>query len=462
MNRKEEYRNLLEELESTPTELDYTLTRAQAKLKNSRKHQLWRGCLRGLTGFCLIFVLLVNCSTTFAYTCGRIPIIKALAQFVAFSPSLSAAVDNQYVQPMALEVTQEDITARVEYVIVDQKQLNIFYSLDSKLYTALQATPSIRKEGGEPLEGYGLSSGESNVCNDALRHITVDFIEEDMPSSMELHLEIDDVGSFIKTEVIQEEPVQEKEKSDSTKVTEISFLLEFDPYYTAQGETITLNQAFEIDGQILELTTVDIYPTHIRINLDDQAENTAWLQSLTFYLTNEKGKRYEAISNGITATGDQDSPMMVSHRLESSFFSDAQSLILHITDVTWLNKNMEKVKVDLKNKTAEAMPEGVVFERADRKGEDWLLTFSAKKLKGNAGYQLWNQTYYDEHNHVYHYNSWSTHTRFYDEETDERIEKPDTFEVAFALENYPYDTVYLSPAYSCRVHLEEPITLKIK
>ena len=53
-----------------------------------------------------------------------------LAQAVAWSPSLSAAVENDYVQPIGQSQTVNGVTATVEYVIVDRKQLSIFYTLD--------------------------------------------------------------------------------------------------------------------------------------------------------------------------------------------------------------------------------------------------------------------------------------------------------------------------------------------
>lgn len=106
--------------------------------------------------FLMLFTMLVNCVPVFAYTCGNLPGLKALVKLVAFSPSLSSAVENKYVQPIEQEQTLNDITARIEYVIVDQKQLNVVYSLDSEIYTAMDATPSIAAINGSKFEGYGI------------------------------------------------------------------------------------------------------------------------------------------------------------------------------------------------------------------------------------------------------------------------------------------------------------------
>ena len=82
-------------------------------------------------------MLLVNLSTPFARACGRIPLLADLAKAVSWSPSLSAAVENDYVQPLRLSQSQNGITARVEYLIVDRKQVDVFFSIRSDDYAHL-------------------------------------------------------------------------------------------------------------------------------------------------------------------------------------------------------------------------------------------------------------------------------------------------------------------------------------
>ena len=111
MNRKEEYLALRRELDEAPPALADTLTRARARLR-ARRRRFVALPAGGLAAAALLFVVLVNTSTSFAYACGQIPGLKSLAQFVALSPSLSAAVENAYVQPVEHEKTQDGITAR--------------------------------------------------------------------------------------------------------------------------------------------------------------------------------------------------------------------------------------------------------------------------------------------------------------------------------------------------------------
>ena len=88
MKRFEEYEALMAELENcAPVELEDTLVRAQKK--KMRREKIYR------------------------------PFIGV------------AAVKNDYVQPMNLVQMDGEISVKVEYLIVDQKQVNVFYRLYS-------------------------------------------------------------------------------------------------------------------------------------------------------------------------------------------------------------------------------------------------------------------------------------------------------------------------------------------
>ena len=131
MNRNAEYEALLAELAATPPELDTTVDRAlERRRAERRKRRRLFGIPAGSLAACFAaFVLLVNLFPTFAYACGGVPVLRELAKAVAWSPSLSAAVENQYVQPIEQSQTVNGITATIQYVIVDQKQVNIFFTL---------------------------------------------------------------------------------------------------------------------------------------------------------------------------------------------------------------------------------------------------------------------------------------------------------------------------------------------
>ena len=104
------------------------------------------------------------------YACGGVPLLRELAKAVSFSPSLSAAVENEYVQPIGLSQTKNGITATMEYVIVDQKQVNIFYTLKGEGYETLSAEfPAFIPEQKCGVIGGGMLPKLGN-CTSAIRN----------------------------------------------------------------------------------------------------------------------------------------------------------------------------------------------------------------------------------------------------------------------------------------------------
>lgn len=460
MDRANEYRLLLEDLEQTPPALADTTRRALLRVKRQRAV---KSALASICAVLVAFVVLVNTFPSFAYACGRVPLLRDLAQAVTLSPSLSAAVENQYVQPIEQAQSAGEVTVQVEYVIVDQKQVNIFYTLNSPRCQALTANASIAGLAGENLEGYSITSGDWGLANGELQHCTVDFVDGVVPPGLRLTLAVQDHGSWEEASIAAPERAAEEQESEEPAIlAELGFDLTFDPAYTAQGEIITLNQPLALDGQCLTVTTAEIYPTHIRVNFSDASENTAWLEKLSFYLENEKGQRFEAVGNGITATGSPDSPMMTSHRLESSYFSDSQHLTMHITQVTWLDKDMERVRLDLTQTQAERLPQGVTFREAKRLANGWELTFWAKRYQEHHSYQLWNSHYYDESGGVHEINSWSSGGTPWSEEEGKIVEDEGYFVTTIPLPGYTEEAVYLCPSFSRIVDIEPDVSIVIK
>lgn len=459
MNRKEEYQQMLQTLEGTPPQLSDAAARAKTRLqRRKRVRHLVAAPLTSAAAVALAFIMLVNVSMPFAMACGRLPFLRELAAAVAYSPSLSAAVKNEYVQPMELEQTEHEITMRIEYLIVDQKQLNIFYTLSSPIYTAMDASPEIALLDGTAMESYSISSG-GMYENDDLRCFSLDLVQGDMPEGIRLVARVHDNGAHVSQEPVRAE---EEEYAAPRAISEFTFELRFDPNFTSKGEIITLNEDFILDGMHLRVTTIEIYPSHIRLNLQDDASNTAWLKSLTYYVENEKGEMFGSISNGITATGSTDSPFMASHRLESSFFSQSRSLTLHITDAEWLSKDMEQIEVDLLAQTASSLPQGVALVSTNCVNGTWELVFSGKEQREHASYQLFSHSYYGEQGEEYFFNASSSGTSYYDPEQMEYREEAGYFYERFWLKDYPYDTVRLTPIFSHRAHLEASVVIHVK
>lgn len=457
MNRNEEYRVLLAELEPVPERLKDTAQRALTRKKTSQKRR--RAFLvpaAGLAACFTVFVLLVNLSVPFASACGRVPWLRELAKAVAFSPSLSAAVENEYVQPIGETKTEGGITVTVEYVIVDRKQLNIFYTAqfpeEQRLYVNYDYDM-------DDLHSWAGSSGSAQLTSGELTRISLDFVESDVPASLGVNFQFYDEVAMWAAE-LNDSSVEMPKWRDPDYLVEIPFHLEFDPYYTAQGEIIPVDTSFTMDGQRFTLTEVELYPTHMRVDLKADDGNTAWLKGLDLYLENEHGQRFER-RGGITATGSGEGEGMGSFWLDSSFFSQGKHLTLHITRAQWKDKDAPRVRLDLAAGTAENLPQGVRLLRAERLGAGWRVEF-LKMEDGALGNLMSYGGFWDEAGN--HYDIWESGSTigYHDPETNEWVESETISAEDFVLRGLPSDVVYLEPSYNRTTDFDIPVAIPIK
>ena len=345
MNRNEEYLSLMKELEeNTP---DLTRSVRKAKSRRSRVAFVYRP-LAGLAACFVLFVLLVNFSAPIAQACANIPFLRELANAVTFSQSLSDAVENDYIQQMDLAQENNGITAKVEYVIMDSKQVNIFYRLESEEHTYMYTNPKVLNKEGIDEEPCSWTTPINDVPNDQLRLITLDYNQEEVPDALQLMLYV-----YGKPDAIT---------GKENRLTEFTFLLEFDPNLIAEMKVYPVNKIVNLDGQSITVTEIQVYPTHLRMVVAEAPENTSWLQMLDFCIETEDG-RFNSIQRGVTATINEDG--LTAYRTDSIYFYEAKQIQVLITGARWLRKDMERIRIDLVNETADALPEGVTLVPSD-------------------------------------------------------------------------------------------------
>lgn len=477
MNRMEEYKDLLNELEyltetvdtseevvdrAVDRRLEGTLERAVARRK--RKNLVFKPLIGFAASFAL-FVILVNFSTTVADACSQVPLLKELAEAVTFSPSLEDAVDNEYAQPMNIFDQDGDVSGKVEFLIVDQKQVNIFFRLYSDKYEELTIEPDLDGLNGEEIGSYSCGMNSFDVPNGELWSVTVDFVDDDVPDGMKFKIAINDLGHLfdenhdMTEEEIEEEMFHPEGTSEEGVVAHLEFDLKFDPEFTAKGEKIEVNQIIELEGQKISIDAVEIYPTHMRINISDREENTAWLNRLDFYVVTEKQEKFEPVEVGITSTGSTDTNTMTSYRADSTYFHEAKELKLVITGAEWLNKDMEKVYVNLRTEETGDMPEGVELYSAEEKKSGWLIRFKVKHREEDHYHSIMTTNYCDKDGKEYSFNSIAT--RLEEEEWSDS-ENKEYYLSEIRLADYHQDEVWLKPVYSHEWKAEKNVIVNVK
>lgn len=446
MNRSVEFVAMLAEINQPSQELADTLNRAYKK-KRKRTRKLIICPLCGMATCFAAFILLVNLSAPVANACSQIPILRELAESVTFSRSLTNAVENDYVQTINLQQTQNDITATIEYLIVDQKQVNIFYRLTSEKYVGefekLVAEPVISCD-DKNVAFYVYNHSFGSMDNGELQSITVDFTQGNVPDQLQCTLK---VYCFY----------EHAAHSNPTYLAEMKFDLEFEPQFTAIGKLYPVNETVVLGDHKITVKNIEVYPTHLRVDVAESKDNTAWLKNLDFYIETEEGLKFEPVSSGVIATGSADSPSMVSYRADSTYFYEAEHLKLVITGAKWQRKDMETTYLNLITGEHGELPEGVEFDHIKKQGDDWSITI--RDIPGEDGemHRAFSDLYLDSAGNRYTVNKF--HLAIGKLNKDGSVQCYYTYVI---LRNYPYDEVWLTPLLSNIWTAEKPVEILIQ
>lgn len=457
MDRMEEYRLLQAELEKTsPPALKYTVQRAKTRRRHRRLSRWIAAPAGSAAAMFAVFVLLVNLVTPFALACSNIPILKELTAAVAFSPSLKAAVEHAFVQYLGQSQTVGGVTMKVEYLIVDQKQINVFFSLHSTLYPELNGTGDVRLVDGHSAP-VSLSFPQSPSGSEELRSIRIDFQEANVPDTLILDYKVWPADADTSAASPEDSGMWDDPPPDPDAVASFSFKLHFDPTFTSQGKKIALDQSFTLDGQQLRVIGLEIYPTHVRVDIEEAPSNTALLQSLNCWLEDDKGVRYDR-PQGLIAHSAGGSPKVTSYRFESSYFEDAQHLTLHIEGAVWREREEHWVTVDLTTGQTDPLPTGISLLRVEEEDGIPTLTFRAQSFGEDMSFRQIIGTTYRAPDGSEGYINMMSHSIAMGS-NGEPIDG--FFEESIPLKDYPWDEVELEILNDYTMVLNTPIVLSL-
>lgn len=462
MNRMEEYEDLMKELEQSVPQLEQTLDRAKRKVK--RRNRIIRPLVSLAASF-VAFVGLVNYCTPVATAFYQIPIIREMAEAVTFSSSLSNAVNHDYMQTISLTQTNGAVTATIEYVIVDQHQLNVFFRLNSDTYPHIQGFPTAKPADDEPffcnyfIQNWG-------IPNDELQYVTLDFGQDDIPDSLYLELDIVDADRTSRDDLVALAMHNPKTPAEEGAIPEdvlpkhveyvahFEFLLKFNPNFTANNAKVySIDKTITINGNELTFTTMEVYPTHLNVNVTESPDNAEWLDGLDFYVLADDGMKYEPPIPGLQATGLRDSVNMtstMSFRAESPYFSDSQKFEIVIKAAEWTNKDTEEIYVNLRTQEAEKIPDKLTFLAATEETDGWKLEF---RRWSTHYYFPRAVTFYDEEGTAYEVTNRKDDDIGYNRSHFCKIQAPD---------GHTFEGVLISIDHRYELPVEEPITLRVK
>lgn len=425
MNRTAEWHALLAEQPPVPPRLEHTVQRARARHQSRRRRHTALVPLGGVLALALCFIVVVNSSMVAAHTIGQ-TFLGPLARAVAFSPSLKAAVDNAYVQPVGQSQTGGGVTMAIEYLIVDSRQVNIFYTV-SGAQARYRCDLTTRLEAAATHQSYSYQKGE-------LEQLSIDFMGGQTPGSLSLSFDVFAVSAQPEPQSIHEAHSPEPE----ALAARFDFDLTFDPYFTAQGAVREVNQWVELSGQRFLVGQVAVYPTQVAVTITPDPENTAQLVELEMVLHAPSGQLMGNRQNGMTASGDPSGPH--TYYMETSFFEGGAPTAITFTHAIWLDADTPPVTVDLPSATAENLPPWLSLSECQRQNGAWRMAFrveapvSEPDGQGVALFSPFSQDFYDSTGKLHRQNSWSSST----------VNPGDqAFEIKFTLRDFPGDTLTL-------------------
>ena len=432
MNRNEEFFELLTDLEKNAPDLSASVRKA--KDRRSRSVFLYRP-LAGVAACLALFVLLVNVSAPVAKACANVPILKQLVEVATFSRSLSDAVENDYVQPSDMVQEKDGITAKIEYFIVDEKQVNIFYRLESEEYKAMYVQAGLLDKDGVQ-EACLVRTPINDVPNEELRLITIDYYDNTVPDSVQLE--------------ILAYQLQGDYQENAQPLAEFVFQLEFNAENMAKAIVYPVNKTVALDGQRITITDIEVYPTHLRVNTVGAAENTALLEGLDFFIETEKG-RFETGAGGIIATGTKEGHY--SFRADSFYFYEAKQIKLIITGARWLSKDMEQVKIDLKTGKTTSLPEGVSFVPMGAENATSPVMFHIRWDWDDSQHMMLSMVYEDAEGELCEASVGARNCREHE---------GNCWYEWLELKDYPYDNIRICLTYTHGWKAAEPIVVNVQ
>lgn len=407
VDRGQEWQAFLDEASVEPEGLDTVEEKLEKRMRQGKRKK--RAFYSSFTtaAAAILLILLVNTNAAFAHTFSTIPVIGQLIEYIKFDKSLSQAIENEYVQEVALTAWDGDKQLGLPYVLADEKNLVLFFQLpeDYELAANEWAQISLKemRDGstGDKVEGFSYSisslSQEGKEQNHGFMMMRFNFAEGKLPKSIvfDVVLEIEILPNEERAVPVGEFEEDERERN-MKEVGRFTFEVNFEEF--AKPIVYDFHKSFSIRGQSITLEEMKIYPTGTEVTFDFADENTAWVKGLDLAVE-EKGEITLKGSDGISAMYDVDYGGMRVF-IESDYFAKPKEQQLLIRGLRLLDKDKQFITVDMENKTITPAIEGMELKEVI-KGKGKANLIFATKVTEDETFGAFNFEYKDEDGNAY-------------------------------------------------------------
>jgi hypothetical protein len=379
-----------------PTEIDLHIQLGIRRAKQARRRR--KAAAAAALACALLFFTLVTTirvSPVMAAYIAQMPGMDGLVRLIRWDSGIQRAVENEMMQPVEVSDAHRDIRFSVHHILADESRLLVFYDVTGpehldfrhlNLYDAELLRPD-----GTPLEGYGYGI-EQNVDNPDGFSSYIDFTfgePIDYPDNLTLQVRF-------QIHLADESPAAASDSGtippaieDLNQVWSVRLPIDKSKF-ADMTETIPIGETVMMEGQRITFDKLIVRPTRMELHIAYDPANTKKIFSFDdLQFVDGQGAVYAPIAHGLTGTKlDDDHAVLY---FQSSYFSEADSLILTGSSARALDKAKLQVQVDLENRRLLTRPDDRLELAGINRSEAGL------ELK----FKLRNDHPLDEH-HAYH------------------------------------------------------------
>ena len=462
MNRNHEFEELKKELDETPFELEYSIPKAISRVKKQKHYHLfWKTPAITLVTILIIFITTVNLFPKVALAMSDVPFLKYLIIAVAFDPSLKLAVEHDYYQVLGESQTQGDVTATVDYMIVDAGRISLFFHIDAPVNEGTYSFELLNDD-GTPFQA-GIFYDTGYVAGE-MESITIEFLDKsvNVPTDFTFHLTVNSDPNFrsgmeVRSDQVSPVPSQNSPAQNSIENTagfehSFTFLIHTEQSFRQNVTTYPINQSITISDQKISLEQLDIYPTKTGLILSCDQDNKAVVYHLDIYFKDENGNIYDNPTNGVTATLDSEAKNINSIYFASSYFSTSKHITMYITGINMIPKDKLYGVIDYEHRTITNLPENIMIDTMELKEDTLTFTLRGYREKPSFAYEMIQSQYKDELDQLYNFGSWSTGMD----------DSSEYFYTTYKIPDFSKHQYHVQWSYAPTIHLDTPIEIQIK
>jgi len=268
-------------------------------------------------------------------------------------------VENDFVQPIGVSDTHEDIILTVDNIIVDESRMMIFYTVENKgdhSYLQLKNL-ELKDENGDILPvSFTLGHFVGINFNEERKNsgqIDISFQSDyDLPDNITLETKFSEAKQSWAKYNLEETNSGNDNIKDEDRFIELESTWRIDipidkEKFKNLKEVYSVDKTISINNQKIDIKQFVINPTRMELDVVYNENNSLKIFSIENLRITGKSGEWKTITNGITASHlDENSRR---YYFQSSYFTYPKELYLEGDGIYAIEKDSAEVVVDLKN-----------------------------------------------------------------------------------------------------------------